>query len=274
MISARTGGPTRAELGRLRLDPLIAGLCRSATHLTAGVAAARAVLDAGIDIGFGHWIHSVSVSILDTRLGSGDLRTEITQRETAADRGFRAVASVADDRTLAHSQVLFEAPYLGAHQDAATATSDTPGPHRARAVASSRWAAGLPVDIREMPGAGRAWVRFDRELPDDLLVHTAALALIVDRVIAYGMRDAGDHQPTGYDLRIHRCFRADDWILVNQRYSRVFGARAFSTYTLSTSLGREIATASQEVRLSRAGAKPWTNQSSLDNMDAAVLAAK
>lgn len=274
MISARTGGPTRAELGRLRLDPLIAGLCRPATHLTAGVVAARAALDAGIDIGFGHWIHSVSMSILDTRLDGSDLRTEITQRETGADRGFRAVALAADDRTLAHGQVLFEAPFLGAHQEAAIAASDTPGPHRARAVASPRWAAGLPVDIRVIPDDSRAWVRFDRELPDDLLVHAAALALIADRVIAYGMRDAGDHQPTGYDLRIHRCFRADDWILVNQKYSRAFGARAFATYTLSTSLGREIATVSQEVRFSRAGAKPWTNRSSLDNMDAAVLAAK
>ncbi|MGV0872864.1 acyl-CoA thioesterase [Mycolicibacterium sp. XJ879] len=229
---------------------MITALCRQ-TSVTAGIVAARAVLDAGIDTGFGHWIHSAQVAYQGGSLDGTALATAITDRETGAETAFRAVSVMQRDRVVARGQVSFEAPSFGAHAEELVGMGDNPDPYSVPAVLSPATPAGFPVDIRPIDDNGRTWVRFRNELPDDLLVHVAALALTVDPVVAGALHDYGDYQPINYGLWIHRCFRADDWVLLSQTGSRAYGHRTFFTYALSSSQGREIATIAQEVRLFR-----------------------
>lgn len=281
---------TTAERARFALDPLLADLVAAENGRTpehsavnadptrvfcAGIIAARAVIDAGRDVGFNRWIHTVSVNFQDPALRSGEVSTDIGNREERESSSWRSLAIRQGSRQLASATAAFEDPPTGRHHPHLYGIGDAPDPHTLAVHADAVGSTTLPVDVRPIDwvplperasGLGapvRSWFRFVDELPDDLLLHSAALALCVDPLItrnllansAYYVGEGSPlvqgWRPLTYAMWIHRCFRADDWILATETSASVFGNRAFFSLRLQSSQGRHVASAVQELQLVR-----------------------
>lgn len=279
-----------AQRARFALDPLLADLAaaengRTAEHsavntdpprvVCAGIIAARAIVDAGRDVGFSRWIHTVSVNFQDPALRSGEVSTDIGEREERESSSWRSLAIRQGGRQLASATVAFEDPPTGRHHPHLYGIGDAPDPHTLAVHADAVGSTMLPVDVRPIdwvplseraPGLGapvRSWFRFADELPDDLLLHSAALALCVDPLITRNLLGINAYnggegnplvqgwRPLTYSMWIHRCFRADDWILTTETSASVFGNRAFFSLSLKSSQGRHVASAVQELQLVR-----------------------
>jgi acyl-CoA thioesterase-2 len=105
------------------------------------------------------------------------------------------------------------------------------------------------------PARVRYWIKVAQGLPDDLLVHQAALAYISDMtllgvtLVPYGMHPrSGGVQAASLDHTIwfHRPFRADDWLLYDQQSPSASGARGLALGRLFTEDGRLVASVAQE----------------------------
>jgi acyl-CoA thioesterase-2 len=281
---------TKAQRARFALDPLLNDMAiaekgrtaaRSAVDadvarvFAAGILAARAMIDAGKDVGFSRWIHAVAVTYRDPAIGSGDLVTDIGDRDEREGSSSRSLFVQQGGRELARASVAFEDPPIGRHHPHLYGIGDAPDPHTLMAQGGVVGTSTLPVDVRPidwdplsarergLDAPVRSWFRFTQELPDDLLLHSSALALCVDALISRNLLDINAYNtvegnpavqgwcPLTYSLWIHRCFRADDWILATEKSASIFGNRAFFSVTLKSSQGRHVATAVQELQLVR-----------------------
>jgi len=131
-----------------------------------------------------------------------------------------------------------------------------------------------PVDMRRyapmQPGETRAaeqsvWIRIGGPLPDDPMIHTAALAYLSDMtlldtaLVAHGHAIFdGRHQVASLDhtLWLHRPCRADAWLLYVQDSPSAGGARALTRGTLFTREGVLVASVAQEGLVRPVRAKP------------------
>ncbi len=129
-----------------------------------------------------------------------------------------------------------------------------------------------PTDLRRYaplrPGETRAaeqsvWIRIGGPLPDDPMIHTAALAYLSDMtlldtaLVAHGHAIFdGRHQVASLDhaLWLHRPCRVDDWLLYAQDSPSAGGARAVTRGMLFSRDGSLVASVAQEglVRPTRA----------------------
>jgi acyl-CoA thioesterase-2 len=284
-MSAPTG-----FLARVRLDP--AGPDRwsaaagATERIALGLLGAQAMVAAGrtVDTRWS-WVHAMHVTRLDEGDPGTDPGTAVQHRvERAHDTGLRAVRlvrSVQGDTPLAVTTVTFSAPRpgLGPSHQCAAAVGDVPPPG---AVAPTE-AAG-PLDVRHLdrarwrqPGESsppaalnRMWTRMIEEIPDEILLHAAALAVAADLLLVEppGMPATGDVTgdpagewadlqagrglravPLDLSIRIHRGFRADDWMLHGHESVSAADYRALTTGWFVSPAGRLVASISQETAL-------------------------
>jgi acyl-CoA thioesterase-2 len=121
-----------------------------------------------------------------------------------------------------------------------------------------------PIDMGRYaplrPGETRAaeqtvWIRIGGPLPEDPILHTAALAYLSDMtlldtaLVAHGRAIFdGRHQVASLDhaLWLHRPCRADEWLLYVQDSPSAGGARALTRGTLFSRDGALVASVAQE----------------------------
>ena len=109
------------------------------------------------------------------------------------------------------------------------------------------------------------WIRIGGPLPDDPIIHTAALAYLSDMtlldtaLVAHGHAIFdGRHQVASLDhaLWLHRPCRADDWLLYVQDSPSAFGGRALTRGMLYRRDGALAASVAQEGLVRPARAAP------------------
>lgn len=105
------------------------------------------------------------------------------------------------------------------------------------------------------PAEQKVWIRIAGRLPDDPLIHTAALAYLSDMtlldtaLVAHGHAIFdGRHQVASLDhaLWLHRPCRADEWLLYAQDSPSAGGARGLTRGALFTRDGTLAASVAQE----------------------------
>ncbi len=272
-MSAPTGLLTRL---RLRLHPAgtdrwLASADGVADRIVRGLFGAQATVAAGrtVDTRW-RWVHAVHV----THLAEGDPGVPVEHRvERTRDTehaAIRLVRSVQESTQVALTTVTFAAPRRGRGptRQRAFAVDDLPVPD---ALAST--ATGGPLDVRHVdrapwlrPGGlaaiNRMWVRVPGEIPDEILLHTAAIVLAADLLLAEPVTSpltgGWTDLETGRSLRaialdlsvrIHQGFRADDWMLLEHESPSVADYRALNTGRFVSSMGRLVASVSQETAL-------------------------
>jgi len=105
------------------------------------------------------------------------------------------------------------------------------------------------------PARVRFWVRVGDRLPDDQLVHQAALTYVSDltllgsALVPHGLL-IGDPRVLAASLDhavwLHRPFRADEWLLYDQVSPSASGGRGLALGRLFTQQGALVATVAQE----------------------------
>jgi acyl-CoA thioesterase II len=268
-MSAPTG-----FLARVRLDP--AGPDRWAAagggteRMTLGLLGAQAMVAAGrtVDTRW-RWVHAVHV----TRLDEGDpgpaVQHQVERTYDTGPRAVRLVRSVQRDAPLAVTTVTFAAPRpgLGPSHQRAAAVDDVPPPG---AVPTAE--AGGPLDVRRLDRArwrqadpaapNRMWTRLTEEIPDEILLHAAALAMAADLLLieSAALPTTGEWAdieagrglralPLDLSIRIHRGFRADDWLLHGHESVSAADYRALTTGWFVSPAGRLVASVAQETAL-------------------------
>ena len=122
-----------------------------------------------------------------------------------------------------------------------------------RAAGQSEPFGKLPADVH--PSRSRFWVRVNGRLPDDPLMHKAALTYLSDvtllgtALIAHGLRfsDPGVMAASlDHTMWFHRPFRADEWWLYDQVSPSASAGRGLAIGRLFTEDGVLVATAAQE----------------------------
>jgi acyl-CoA thioesterase-2 len=265
-------------LTRVRLDP--AGPDRwsaadgGTDRMALGLLGAQAMVAAGrtVDTRW-RWVHAVHV----TRLGEGDpgpaVQHQVERTYDTGPRAVRLVRSGRADTPLAVTTVTFAAPRpgLGPSHQRAVAVDDVPPPG---AVAPAE--TGGPLDVRHLdrarwqrPGApgspvapNRMWTRVTEEIPDEILLHAAALTIAADLLLVepaalpatgeWADLEAGRGLravPLDLSIRIHRGFRADDWMLHGHESVSAADYRALTTGWFVSPAGRLVASVSQETAL-------------------------
>ncbi len=200
-----------------------------------------------------------------------DGRSFSTRRVSASQRGvpiFVLAASfhAAEDGP-EHQAAAPKAPPPEQIVDPETALALMPEPARKRLQAlfdRIRPIEFRPLDMRRYaplrPGETRAaeqsvWIRIGGPLPDDPMIHTAALAYLSDMtlldtaLVAHGHAIFdGRHQVASLDhaLWLHRPCRADEWLLYAQDSPSAGGARALTRGTLFSRDGALVASVAQE----------------------------
>ncbi|MDO7869498.1 acyl-CoA thioesterase II [Nocardioides jiangxiensis] len=130
-----------------------------------------------------------------------------------------------------------------------------------RAAGDSRAGGALEGDP-DHPARQRFWVRVQGELPDDPMIHKAALTYLSDvtllgtALVVHGTSFAEpDMQAASLDHTVwfHRPFRADEWLLYDQVSPSASQGRGLAIGRLFTADGRLVASTAQEglIRLRR-----------------------
>ncbi len=114
---------------------------------------------------------------------------------------------------------------------------------------------GGALEGPEHPARSRVWVRVRDSLPDDVLVHQAALTYVSDltllgsALVPYGLHPGHPRvQAASLDhtVWLHRRFRADEWLLYDQVSPSASGGRGLALGRLFTQDRRLVATVAQE----------------------------
>ena len=205
------------------------------------------------------WVHSVHLSQLtapDDPLGNtpeADFRVHRLRDD--AHLSTRLVHVTAGDAALVTATVSFQVPRRGTGPSyQAAEPPELPDPHGLRGAGPAG-----PIEVRQLgPGRRRAWVRVAEELPDRILAHTAALVLATDLVMAppdtAGYRDLDTGHPlrpvvVDRVLRVHRSFRADDWVLYEHESPSASDYRTYATGRFYSSMGRLVASVGEQAVL-------------------------
>lgn len=106
---------------------------------------------------------------------------------------------------------------------------------------------------RELPARRRVWLRLRGALPDDPLIHAAAIVFVSDRTLlrvasrphcpTWSVRDAAS---VDHALWLHHPARFDDWILYVCESPAAAAGRAFAVGAMYDRRGRRIASVAQE----------------------------
>jgi len=250
----------------LRLDQVGTDRWRSAAQSAPGeplgLFGARAMVAAGhtVDTDW-RWVHSVHLSQLAVSAGNNagnnapDTGYRVERLRDDAHLSTRLVHVTAGDTGLATVTVSFQVPRRGTGPSyQAAEPPELPDPHGQPGAGPAG-----PIEGRHLgPGRRRSWLRVTEELPDRILAHTAALALATDLVLpppdAAGYRDLDTGHPlrpvvVDRVLRVHRSFRADDWVLYEHESPSASDYRTYATGRFYSSMGRLIASVDEQAVL-------------------------
>jgi len=256
---ARAGFADLVRLERIGTDQWGAATTRPGGP-PLGLLGARALIAAGhtLDTDW-RWVHSVHLS-QSAEAGPADRERYLVDRVRDDECLSTRVVRVGRDRpgevaALATATVSFQVPRRGtgpSYQSAQPA--ELPDPHGLPASG-----AAAPLEVRRLgPGRHRGWVRVTEELPDRILPHTAALVYATDLVPLAPSTEGYVDLETGHrlrpvvldrTLRVHRSFRADDWVCYEHESVSAADYRAYATVRFYSSMGRLIASVSQETAL-------------------------
>jgi acyl-CoA thioesterase II len=263
-------------LARVRLDP--AGPDRwsaaggGTDRMALGLLGAQAMVAAGrtVDTRW-RWVHAVHVTRLDEGGDPGPaVQHQVERTYDTGPRAVRLVRSGQADTPLAVTTVTFAPPRPGfgrSHQRAVV-VDDVPPPGAVAPAETS-----IPLDVRHLDRArwqrpddpaapNRMWTRVTEEIPDEILLHAAALAITADLLLVepaalpatgeWADLEAGRGLravPLDLSIRIHRGFRADDWMLHGHESVSAADYRALTTGWFVSPAGRLVASVSQETAL-------------------------
>ncbi|QLQ10537.1 MAG: acyl-CoA thioesterase II [Nocardioidaceae bacterium] len=113
---------------------------------------------------------------------------------------------------------------------------------------------GLPASDKH-PARAAYWFRVNGSLPDDPLIHQAALTYMSDMTLLHtsvlphtgaALESAVQAASIDHALWFHRPFRADEWLLFTQRSPSASGARGLIFGQFFTQTGILVASAAQE----------------------------
>jgi len=124
-----------------------------------------------------------------------------------------------------------------------------------------------PLDRGSHPPTAAYWLRLNRSLPDDPVLHRAVLAYASDfSLLTTAMLPHGRSQgmpdmlvaSIDHALWFHRSFRADDWLLYTMDSPSAHHARGFSRGLIYDRAGRLVASVAQEglIRVQAGTASP------------------
>lgn len=207
-----------------------------------------------------------SLSVLFPREGSMDEPLEFEVEESQTGRAFaaRRIAAAQNGKIFFLAQLSMHTDEEAFdHQDP---MPDTGGPEAATPedMGMVPWTTRIVDGVDLLPrDVGPAdygfWNRIEgRDLPDDLTTHQALLSYATDLTVigtalrpieGYGQSDAHvslHTAVTSHSMWFHRPFRLDDWCLVTQHASSVYGARAFGHGAVFDEGGALVATFAQE----------------------------
>ncbi|TML63185.1 MAG: acyl-CoA thioesterase II [Actinobacteria bacterium] len=108
-----------------------------------------------------------------------------------------------------------------------------------------------------LPPVQRVWMRADGMLPDDPLLHACVVAYASDltlldtTTLPHDVSGFEDHDrlmmaSLDHAMWFHRPFRADDWLLYDQKSPSVAGSRGFARGSIYTRDGRLVVSVAQE----------------------------
>ncbi|GAA1268867.1 acyl-CoA thioesterase II [Pseudonocardia aurantiaca] len=268
--------PVNGFLAQMHLDPAgpdrwSAGTGGGPAGVARGVLAAQAMVAAGrsVDTRW-RWVHAVHVTHLGEGEPAGPVEHRVERVHDTDHGAVRLVRSAQGGNPLALATVTFATPRRGrgpTHQDA-PAPDDLPDPHALPATVTAG-----SLDVRHVdrprweraatPAArNRIWMRFTEEIPDEILLHAAALVRAADLLLVEPVAPPPTGEWTDLEtgrglrtaaldlsVRFHRGFRADDWILHEHESPSAADYRAFTTGRFLSSMGRLVATVSQETAL-------------------------
>jgi acyl-CoA thioesterase-2 len=234
-----------------------------------GLLGAQAMVAAGrtVDTRW-RWVHAVHVTRLNEGVPGPAVQHRVERTYDTGPRAVRLVRSVQGDAPLAVTTVTFAAPRpgLGPSHQRAAAVDDVPPPG---AVPQAE--AGGPLEVRHLDwarwrcpagpaGPNRMWTRLTEEIPDEILLHAAAIAMAADLLMKSAAPATGEWAdieagrglravPLDLSIRIHRGFRADDWMLHGHESVSAADYRALTTGWFVSPAGRLVASVSQETAL-------------------------
>ena len=276
---------TRGFLERLRLatagpDRLRGNAGDGAERIQRGLLAAQVMIAAGATTDTAwRWVHSLHL----THVADGDPRRDVEYRVErlsdtahATTRLVHAVQAGDDgEAVLATATVAFQTARRGIgpmHQE--DGPGELPDPHAL--APHTHDGTGVPVEVRYLDrvpwepaaapaAANRMWVRFTEEIPDEILLHSAAVVFAADLLLVEPVvppepgatrewTDLDSGRPLeavvlDLSVRFHRSFRADDWLLHAHRSPSIAQHRAYTTGEFFSSMGRLVASVSQETAL-------------------------
>jgi acyl-CoA thioesterase-2 len=125
------------------------------------------------------------------------------------------------------------------------------------------------------------WFRCPVALPDDALLHAAAATFASDLTLGWSPWKAlGIHRVSGemygasmdHAMWFHQLFRADDWLLVDQRSQAVAGGRGLAVANIFDLQGRLVLTTAQEGLMRGIRAAIAQQPETEDDDDAFVIA--
>jgi acyl-CoA thioesterase-2 len=201
---------------------------------------AQAVIAAGRDAAEGRPLHSLHANFIEG--GNAAIPIEYRVEFVRDGRSFssRIVRAWQGSRLLLHVFASFHADEQGVEHS--VVGPDVPGPE------SLPGEPGGPLDVRAVtwlptPAATvlsdqSLWLRVRDRLPDDPLVHTAAIAFMSDLTLGWAAWKAhGVHAVVpemfstslDHSMWFHRAVRADDWLLSIQQSRISAAARGFNS---------------------------------------------
>jgi acyl-CoA thioesterase II len=122
-----------------------------------------------------------------------------------------------------------------------------------RYIGDSRPGGAIPND--ERPSQSRLWIRVNGKLPDDPLLHRAALTyasdmtLLGSTLVPHRMHVSHPKMQSAsldHTIWFHRPFRADQWLLYDQASPSACGGRGLALGRLFSEDGTLVATVAQE----------------------------
>jgi acyl-CoA thioesterase-2 len=264
-LAAADGGPVRSADGGLGR---IAG---ELDRIAVGLLGAQATVAAGGTVDTrGRWVHAVHLTYLAEGDPNGPVEHRVERTHDSGQAAVRLVRSGQAGTPLAVTTVTFAAPRrgLGPTHQPAFAVEDLSPPDGLPPAATD----GL-LDVRpigrapwarpgEAAATNRMWVRVAGEIPDQILLHVAALVLAADRLLAEPVTPPLPGEWTDLEtgrglravaldlsVRIHRGFRADDWMLHEHESPSAADYRTLATGRFVSSMGRLVASVWQETAL-------------------------
>jgi acyl-CoA thioesterase-2 len=269
----------------LDLEPLEVNLYRGFSpneerlRVFGGQVAAQALVAAGRTVADGHGAERPVHSLHAYFLRPGDPKIPIIYEvdRIRDGRSFttRRVAAIQRGEAVFHLSASFHTPETGvSHQEPMPSVPDPETlPTWAEAMAPYAETLGgqldrpRPIDVRHVgepvrttpsgtstrPPTHRMWLRANGRLPDDPLLHACLVAYASDMtlldtiMLPHGLIwTEGSQASLDHAMWFHRPFRADEWLLYDQRSPTAAGALGLATGTLFSREGSLVVSVVQE----------------------------